>query len=229
MAADPADGTRLASAPSRVHLEFNLLVMHGTWVTVSGPSGVVASGEPLIAGFVADQPLPGNLPDGTYSVQYYADFIGASASGTLHFAVGPAPAPSTPAVAPSRTATASPARRAPRPGPTPTGGTATGPATRSPNPAQGTATAIGVPATPSRTGGSAAGSAAKSGPGTGATTASGAASAPSTSSTGGWLPPPVVLLALATAGAGFAADRFRTARRDRTGLRHAAVGSPTTP
>lgn len=243
VSSSPGNGSRSASAPSQVRLEFSLLPLLRSWVTVSGPSGVVASGPPFLVGHTAYQSLPGYLPDGDYAVRYYADFgLFGSTSGTVFFAVGPAPVPSTSTApnpstarrtgAPSATAQPAPAttpaarRRTTYPDPSTTASPAAGPGgpgspSAGPTAPDGTLSAATGPAValPDRS--------------TDLTALAGpqpvAGSDPRSASDGWPLPPPLVLLGLLLAATAFAVDRWWTTHRDRAQLRRAATGSPAMP
>jgi hypothetical protein len=244
----PANGSRSAFAPSQVQLQFSLLPLLGTRITVSGPYGVVTSAVPFLLGTTATESLPGQLPDGDYAVQYYADFgLLGSTAGTVYFAVGPAPAPST--STPQRGSTPSGMTSgmtssvpATRPAAKPRT-SSRGPSSRGLSSPAAAAAGPGGPGTPSPVptvpGGK--GSAATDTARTVPVPARGAdlvalgdtrpvASGSTSPSSGGWpLPPPLVLVGLLLAATAFAADRWRTTRRDRAQLRRAATGSPATP
>lgn len=215
VSSSPADAVRLASAPRDVQLTFSLWPTLESWVTVTGPAGVVASGRPHLLGSIADQALPDRLPNGDYTVLYYADFgLLGSTTGTVDFAVGPVPSPS-PSPSPS-TRPSSPAATTP---PHPSA-TRSAPTTPAPQPsAQASTSAAAVP--------SAGGPGAGPGDGRGADLVALGAIRPSASMPSrGWpWPPPLLLAGLLVALAVFGADRWRTVRVDRTQLQEATTVS----
>ncbi|WP_328295282.1 copper resistance protein CopC [Kineococcus sp. NBC_00420] len=68
---DPADGSTLDVAPDAVVLTMSSAPLAlGTQVQVTGPAGVVSSGEPRIVDETITEPLTGDLPAGSYEVQW---------------------------------------------------------------------------------------------------------------------------------------------------------------
>lgn len=110
---NPADGATVATAPDAVVLTMSSTPLAlGTLVRVTGPDGtVVSSGDPQIVDADVTEPLTGNRPAGTYTVDWrITSSDGHPVSGTYSFtatgAAGGAASPST--SAPSATASDSP-------------------------------------------------------------------------------------------------------------------------
>ncbi|NAZ86829.1 copper resistance CopC family protein, partial [Kineococcus indalonis] len=71
VASDPADGAALARAPERVVLTMSAApVGLGTQVQVTGPTGVVSTGEAQVVDETVAQALTGERPAGTYEVRW---------------------------------------------------------------------------------------------------------------------------------------------------------------
>ena len=124
---DPADGAALEVAPDHVDLVMSSDPLGlGTQVQVTGPAGVVSTGEVSIVDDTVTQALAADRPAGTYEVQWrITSSDGHPVSGSFSFTAG-AGTPSAPASAtPSgNTLTAtSPAAAASSPAVDPVGGT----------------------------------------------------------------------------------------------------------
>lgn len=103
---DPVDGSVLTVAPSRVELEFSGDVQPaGDALWLTSWDGTSVALDASVTGAVVTAPLPGPLPDGSYTVSYRVTSAdGHPAEGELRFGIG--------------TGAASP----PPPGPQPHGG-----------------------------------------------------------------------------------------------------------
>ncbi|NAZ83121.1 copper resistance protein CopC [Kineococcus sp. R8] len=112
----PADGATLEVAPDRVELVMSSDPLGlGTQVQVTGPAGVVSTGQAQVVDDTVTQALAADRPAGTYEVQWrITSSDGHPVSGSFRFtttAAGAAPA-ATPTTTPSPTST-SPAAPAP--------------------------------------------------------------------------------------------------------------------
>jgi len=99
---DPADGSTVATAPAQVTLTFDQpAVAIGTEIAVQAPDGrIVSTGEPVLVDSTVSQAITGELPAGTYTVQWRVTSAdGHPLSGELAFtatdatAIGVEPAP----------------------------------------------------------------------------------------------------------------------------------------
>lgn len=104
----PADGQELPTAPSAVVLSFDQpAVAMGTQIQVTGPTGVVSSGEPRLVDTTVTQVLQPGAPAGAYTVNWRVTSAdGHPITGTLKFtarqaAPGQAPAPGDASPAPA--------------------------------------------------------------------------------------------------------------------------------
>ncbi|WP_432524091.1 copper resistance CopC family protein, partial [Kineococcus sp. SYSU DK006] len=106
---DPADGAPVEVAPDAVALTMSSTPLAlGTQVQVSGPAGVVSTGEPRIVDEVVTQALTGERPAGTYEVQWrVTSSDGHPISGSFTFTTARAAgAPGTPSATPDDTPSA---------------------------------------------------------------------------------------------------------------------------
>ncbi|MGY1741105.1 MULTISPECIES: copper resistance CopC family protein [unclassified Blastococcus] len=90
VAATPADGGAVPTAPAAVTLQFSGVVQElGAEVVVTGPDGAaVGRGEPQVVDATLTQPLAPGLPAGTYSVAWRVTSAdGHPVSGSTAFTV----------------------------------------------------------------------------------------------------------------------------------------------
>lgn len=83
----PADGAVVPTPPQRVELRFDgSVVTLGTEVAVDGPAGPLGLDPVVVEGATVTQPLPQDLPAGTYTVAWRATSAdGHPVSGELTF------------------------------------------------------------------------------------------------------------------------------------------------
>lgn len=122
----PADGASLESAPVEIALVFDQAVVElGTEVAMDGPDGPLALDPLVVDGETVTQPLPEDLTDGGYAVQWRATSAdGHPISGELGFTLAtpaePEPTPTPTSAPPPTPAAADPAPTESEPAPSPT-------------------------------------------------------------------------------------------------------------
>lgn len=110
---NPADGTTVDTAPDAVELEMSSTPLGlGTQVQVTGPAGVVSTGDAQVVDTTVSQALLGDRPAGEYTVQWrVTSSDGHPVSGSFTFtstaAVG-TPAPTATPTTATGTPTAEP-------------------------------------------------------------------------------------------------------------------------
>lgn len=113
-ASRPENGQTLSTAPTAIVLTFGEpAVAMGTQIAVTGPSGVVSSGEPHLVGNTVSQDLLPGAPAGTYTVAWRVTSAdGHPVTGTITFTASRAAPgqPSTPGGSPAAPAPAQPTR-----------------------------------------------------------------------------------------------------------------------
>lgn len=118
---NPADGSTVEVAPASVDLTMSSSPLAlGTLVEVTGPDGVVSTGEAQIVDDTVSQPLDDSRPAGDYSVAWrVTSSDGHPISGTFTFsatgAVGAPPESSAPTTTESSAATPTESSAAPSP------------------------------------------------------------------------------------------------------------------
>ena len=94
---DPADGSTVDVAPDAVVLTMSSAPLAlGTQVQVTGPAGVVSTGDPQIVDETITEPLTGDLPAGSYEVQWrVTSSDGHPISGSFTFTAAGAATPTS--------------------------------------------------------------------------------------------------------------------------------------
>lgn len=107
---NPADGTTLPTAPDAVDLVMSSTPLGlGTQVEVTGPDGLVSTGDAQVVDTTVSQPLAQDRPAGDYTVQWrVTSSDGHPVSGSFTFTATAAAGAATPAATPSPTPTATP-------------------------------------------------------------------------------------------------------------------------
>lgn len=107
---NPADGTTVQSAPAAVDLVMSSTPLGlGTQIEVSGPTGVVSTGDAQVVDTTVSQPLLADRPAGAYTVQWrVVSSDGHPVSGSFTFTAteavgGAAPTATSTATAPTAT------------------------------------------------------------------------------------------------------------------------------
>ena len=105
---DPADGASLEQAPDHVGLVMSSDPLGlGTQVQVTGPAGIVSTGDVSVLDTTVTQALAADRPAGTYEVQWrITSSDGHPVSGSFRFTAATGTAPASPSAAPSPSATA---------------------------------------------------------------------------------------------------------------------------
>lgn len=110
---EPAADAVLTVLPTRVQLTFSGAVSSPTLVVRNAAGDQVGDGEPLLDGALVTLPLPGDLPNGGYTVEWrVVSSDGDPVSGDLAFTVA---APETAAPPPSSSPSSSATPAAPSP------------------------------------------------------------------------------------------------------------------
>lgn len=120
---NPADGTTLPTAPDAVDLVMSSTPLGlGTQVEVTGPDGLVSTGDAQVVDTTVSQPLAQDRPAGDYTVQWrVTSSDGHPVSGSFTFTATAAAGAATPAATPSPTATPSDSPTSTTATPAPTG------------------------------------------------------------------------------------------------------------